>query len=304
MNRSIIHAPASSANIGPGFDVLALAVNLAIRVELQAAGSDGFSLEISGEGSDSLPTDRSHLIVSTAAKIAGDAIESVAWKIESNIPMARGLGSSAAAHACGVAAGILLRDGCAPQPEEVFQRLSDLEGHPDNAAACVAGGFQAGGRVGERWTHSHLAIESAPRLLTLIPAVALETVRARAALPEQYPRTDAVGNLQSLATLISGLARGDWDAVHQGCVDRLHQPYRLPLIAGLGDALESLRATPELRGGWLSGAGPTLAAFIPDPSSGAELAAEAVKVLQDAGVPCRVQILEIDPLGLRVEEMQ
>ena len=302
MNRSIIHAPASSANIGPGFDVLALAVNLRIRVELQAAGSDGFSLEISGEGSDSLPRDRSHLIVSTAAKIAGDAIESVSWKIDSDIPMARGLGSSAAAHACGVAAGILLRDGCAPQPEEIFQRLCDLEGHPDNAAACVAGGFQAGGRVAEQWTRSHLSIESAPRLLTLIPEVPLETVRARAALPDQYPRTDTVGNLQSLATLISGLARGDWDAVHHGCIDHLHQPYRLPLIAGLGTALESLRATPELRGGWLSGAGPTLAAFIPDTSSGEELAAEAVKVLEGADVPCRVQILEIDREGLRLEE--
>jgi len=304
MNRWKIHAPSSSANLGPGFDVLGLAVQLGITVQLTTGTSDGLSIEITGEGSDSLPRDRSHLMVRVASEIAGAAVDSSCWKIHSTIPMARGLGSSAAAHACGIAAGLILRDGSLAGDEELFQRLSDLEGHPDNAAACIGGGFQAGGRAAEGWQRSPLTLPGETRLLLLIPEVPLPTVEARAALPEEYSRSDVISNLASMATLISGLASGNWRDVQAGCSDRIHQRYRLPLIPGLSSALETLAATDGLHGAWLSGAGPTLAAFLPDRSRDEEIAEAAANQLAAAGTPCQVHIVEIDETGFQVEELQ
>ncbi|MDE0960102.1 MAG: homoserine kinase [Planctomycetota bacterium] len=303
MSRWRIHAPASSANLGPGFDVLGIAVNLGITVELQLNSGGGFAIESHGPGSDTLPRDRTHLIARVAEEIAGDALDHAAMKIVSTIPMARGLGSSAAAHACGVAAGLVLRDNCAPDPAEVFQRLSVLEGHPDNAAACITGGFQAGGFGEKGWTRSPLFIESEPRLLALIPAIPLPTQQAREALPDRYSRSAIISNLGAMATLISGLARGDWDAVDTGTNDQIHQPFRLPLIPGLSAALAALRQADGVRGGWLSGAGPTLAGFLPDPQTGTEVASVAVDALEAAGTACQICILEVDRSGLQVENL-
>jgi homoserine kinase len=303
MSRWRIHAPASTANLGPGFDVLGIAVNLGITVELQHNPTGSFAIEIEGPGSDTLPLNRTHLIARVAQEIAGEALDHSSLKIVSTIPMARGLGSSAAAHACGVVTGLVLRDNCSPDPAEVFQRLSDLEGHPDNAAACITGGFQAGAGGEGSWSQSPLFIESEPRLLALIPAVPLPTQQAREALPDQYPRSAIISNLGAMATLISGLARGDWDAVEKGALDQLHQPFRLPLIPGLADALAALQQAAGVRGAWLSGAGPTLAGFLPDPQTGTEVATAAARALEAAGTPCEVRILEVDRAGLRVEKL-
>ncbi|MGE4619592.1 MAG: homoserine kinase [Planctomycetota bacterium] len=303
MTRWRIHAPSSSANLGPGFDVLGLALELGITLELEAESPKGFGVEISGEGAESLPRDQTHRIVSVAAEIAGEAAEKALWKVHSSIPMARGLGSSAAAHACGVAAGFLLRDGTHPSADQVFQKLSDIEGHPDNAAACIDGGLQAGSGKAANWARVPLPLKSIPRLLTVIPEVPLETKRARAALPDQYPRQDAIVNLGALAHLVAGLAHGDWQAIHEGCVDQLHQPFRLPLIPGLTEALESLRQEEQLSGGWLSGAGPTLAAFVPDQKTNLDVATAALEALARADTPAHAKILAIDATGLRIESL-
>lgn len=299
-----IHAPASSANLGPGFDVLGLALQLHISVELEPDSDQGFAIELSGEGSDSLPTDQTNRILSVASEIAGEAVEKARWKINSEIPMARGLGSSAAAHGCGIAAGLLLRDGTPPEREALFQMLSNIEGHPDNAAACIEGGFQAGSGTDSNWNRVTLAIDSVPKVLTVIPEVTLETKRARAALPDSYQRQDVISNLAGIATLVSGLTRGDWQAVQLGCVDQMHQPFRLPLIAGLSAALEALQQEQQLAGGWLSGAGPTLAAFVPDRQTNPEVAQSALAALAQAGTPARAEILSIEPEGLRVERIK
>ena len=304
MTRWRIHAPASSANLGPGFDVLGLALQLGITLELEPDRADGFCLEISGEGADSLPRDRSHRIVSIAQEIAGDAVEAAGWTVHSEIPIARGLGSSAAAHACGVAAGFLLRDGSPPSPQQLFQRVSDIEGHPDNAAACIDGGFQAASGSRSDWNHVSLPIESVPRILAVIPEVPLETKEARATLPDSYSRQDAVANLGGIATLLSGLIRGDWQVVERGCQDRFHQPFRLPLIPGLSAALEALHREQELSGSWLSGAGPTLAAFVSNPETTVEIAGSALGALQEAGTPAIAEIFSINHVGLQMEKIE
>ena len=297
-----IHAPASTANVGPGFDVLGLALKLGITVELEC--DRGFGIELSGEGANTLPTDRSNRILSVASEIAGDAVENAHWKIHSEIPVARGLGSSAAAHGCAIAAGILLRDGTPPTREQLFQQLSDIEGHPDNAAACIDGGLQAGSGTDSNWSRVPLTIDSVPKVLTVIPEIPLETKHARTALPDGYRRPDVIANLGGIATLVSGLTRGDWQAVQIGCVDQLHQPFRLPLIPGLAAALEALQQEQQLAGGWLSGAGPTLAAFVPDRETDVKVAQSALDALQQAGTPAQARILSIEPEGLKMEPIR
>ncbi|MEC9476267.1 MAG: homoserine kinase [Planctomycetota bacterium] len=304
MTRWRIHAPASSANLGPGFDVLGLALQLGITLELEPDSKRGFAIEISGEGADTLPTDRSNRILSIATEIAGEAVEKAHWKIHSEIPVARGLGSSAAAHGCAVAAGLLLRDGTPPDREQLFQQLSSIEGHPDNAAACIEGGLQAGSGTDSQRKHVALRLESEPNVLTVIPEVPLETKHARAALPDTYRRQDVIANLAAMATLVAGLSRGDWQAVKLGCADRLHQPFRLPLIPGLAAALEALQEQPQLAGCWLSGAGPTLAAFVPDRQIDESVSRSALAALEQAGTPARARILPIERDGLRMEQIQ
>jgi len=304
MTKWRIHAPSSSANLGPGFDVLGLALHLGITLELEPDCQQGFDLELSGESADTLPKDRSNRILAIASEIAGDAVADAHWKIHSDIPLARGLGSSAAAHACGVAAGILLRDGSPPPPEQLFQLVSNIEGHPDNAAACIDGGLQAGSGNSSSWNHVSLPIESVPRVLAVIPAVELETKHARATLPDSYTRQDAIANLGGIASLLAGLACGDWDAVERGCLDRLHQPFRLPLIPGLAAALEAMGNEQELCGSWISGAGPTLAAFVTEKETTVEVAESALAALEAAGTPARAEILTIDHAGLQMEMIE
>lgn len=299
-----IHAPASSANLGPGFDVLGLALQIGITLELEVDSDRGFGIEISGEGADIFPRDRSNRIISLASEIAPEAAEKTYWKIHSEIPVARGLGSSAAAHGCAVAAGLLIRDGAPPSREQLFQQLSNVEGHPDNAAASIEGGFQAGSGTESQWNRTALTIESVPRILAVIPEIPLETKRARAALPDNYPRQDVIANLGSLATLVSGLSRADWQAVQRSCNDQLHQPFRLPLIPGLSEALEAMAREEELAGCWLSGAGPTLAAFVPNRQTDETVARKALAALEQAGTPARAKILSIETRGLQMEQIK
>jgi homoserine kinase len=138
-------------------------------------------------------------------------------------------------------------------------------------------------------------------LLLVIPHVPVATSVARSLLPTAYSRSASVQNLQSLSVLLSGLSRGDWDAVRIGCADQLHEHYRLPLVPGLGDALAAMRADPELGGAWLSGAGPTLAAFVPSGTGAADSGLESMELLARAGVASDRRRIRIDRGGVRME---
>ncbi|MGE3166219.1 MAG: homoserine kinase [Planctomycetota bacterium] len=303
--KFLVSAPASTSNLGPGFDTLGLAVELGLELHFELDHPAGFGVTLVGEGHDILPSDERNGVLKVAREIAGAAVDRTRWRITSNIPVARGLGSSAAARAAGLAAGYLLRDGRLPPRHAVFQRVARDENHPDNAAATVFGGFRVSGRdrMGNWETWPGIIADWQVRLLVVVPDVPVSTQQARSLLPQTYARAAAVRNLQCLSTLLSGLARGDWDAVRRGCRDQLHEPYRLPLVPGLAETLDHLRASPATGGAYLSGAGPTLMAFLLDPARAQDVGQDCVALLANHGTGATTKVIGLQSSGLLGEEL-
>lgn len=278
-------APASSANLGPGFDVLALALDLGVEVELRAAPR--FSLEAEGEGAD-LPADKGHLAARVAISVLGH--DRFALRVSSAIPVGRGLGSSAAlAAAAAAAAG-------AADPLGV---AASLDGHPENAAASVLGGLVVAADVEGRIVARRLQLDPALGFVVLVPDRTLLTKDARAALGATVSRADAVANLGRLGLLIAGLA--DARLLDPAAADdRLHQDARAVLFPEAPELLARLRAAGALVSCW-SGAGPTLLAVcradeVAAVRAGGEVALEAT------GVAGRALELAADRSGLQVSD--
>jgi homoserine kinase len=241
MDGCRVRVPASSANLGPGFDSFAAAVALHLEVEVSPAGV--FSLETDLD----LPKDRSNLIVRSFERVRpADGLE---FRVRSEIPLSGGLGSSAAAIVAGLLAGRMLSGS----GDDVFELACELEGHPDNVAAALRGGFVicADGRA------HRLDPPGGLDAVLVIPEEAVRTAAARAALPGEIPVGEAVFNTAHGALLMVGLAQGEWDLVGQGLADRIHQRRRAHLFPEsfglLGEAV-SLGAL----GATISGAGPTV----------------------------------------------
>lgn len=276
-------APASSANLGPGFDTLAVALSLFVEVEVTEA--DRLSVSSQGEGSE-LAADGTHLAARVVRQVAGH--DRFAIHVRSEIPVGRGLGSSAAlAVAAAAAAG-------APDPLAV---ATAWDGHPENAAASVEGGLVTATTVEGRPLANPLALDPALTFVVLVPARPLPTAEARAALPTHLPHGDAAFNLGRLGLVVAGLA-DHRKLIREATDDRLHQPHRArlfpesaPLMAGLVDA-------GALASCW-SGAGPSLLAICRQGS--AEAVREAGEsLLADHRVAGRALLLEVDRDGLVV----
>jgi homoserine kinase len=236
-----VRVPASSANLGPGFDVLAAALSLHLELEVVETGSFGVVTELG------VPRDRSNLVVRAFELLhPADGLE---FRIASKIPLSGGLGSSAAA----IVAGLLAADHMFELDADVRALAGELEGHPDNVAAALEGGFVVcdGPRV-HRFDPP-MGLEA----VLVIPDDPVRTSEARAALPTSVPLADAAFNVAQAATLILGLARGDWDLIAAGLHDRLHQPYRARLYPRSAELLERAPKLGAL-GATISGAGPTV----------------------------------------------
>jgi homoserine kinase len=236
-----VRVPASSANLGPGFDALAAALALRLEVEVQPA--DAFSLRTQLP----VPRDASNLLVRAFATLR--APDAHAFTVSSEIPLAGGLGSSAAA----VLAGLLAADFLNGGDGDVLAAATGIEGHPDNVAAALGGGFAICGEG------AVAALSPPPGLsaVLVVPHEPVATTRARAALPPTVPLADAVANVAAASLLILGLERGDLDLVARGLGDRLHQPYRASLYPRSAALLERAAAIGAL-GATISGAGPTV----------------------------------------------
>jgi homoserine kinase len=241
--RRLVRVPASSANLGPGFDALAAAV--AIYLELEVDETGAFSVECDAPG---VPLDETNLCVRAFSALHPP--DGLVFRIRSEVPVTAGLGSSAAA----VVAGLVAADHMYELDAPLFELAAEIEGHPDNVGAALLGGFVICPSDGPP-----VRFDPVPGLegVLAIPAQQVSTAGARAALPAEVPLADAVHNVSHAALLVLGLARGDLDLVRRGLSDRIHQPRRAPLYPR---SMELLGRAEELGavGASISGAGPTV----------------------------------------------
>jgi homoserine kinase len=239
--RRLVRVPASSANLGPGFDSFAAAVGIHMTLEVEETGR--FAVETDLQ----IARDRRNLAVRGFARL--HAPDRFTFRIASDIPLSGGLGSSAAAYV----AGLMAADSVFELDADLLALATELEGHPDNVAAALQGGFVvcADGRA--------VRFEPPAGLegVLVVPHAAVRTKQARAALPAEVPMGDAVFNVSHAALLMLGLARADWDLVAAGLDDRLHQPRREHLYPRSMDLVRRARDVGAL-GATISGAGPTV----------------------------------------------
>ena len=297
MSELRVRVPASSANLGPGFDSFALALPLLAEFELRPAKV--WSVTVDGDGLGIPPDDENLFVVAAraTAKVAGRELVAQHVTQRSAIPIARGLGSSAAAIVGGaVAANALLGE---PFDRRTLLRIaSEVEGHADNVAAALYGAFTValpddGGPVATR-----LVFPRTWRICLLIPGRPLSTEEARAILPSQVSRDDAVFNVAHGATLIAAVMRADGALLALAMADRLHQAARTKLVPALGEIIAAAREAGAF-GAALSGAGPSVLAVAPT-----RLAAHIVSAMEEsaaaAGVPGRGRVLRVRAAGAQV----
>jgi len=255
-----VRVPASSANLGPGFDALGLALGIYLQCRFRCAAS--LVIRVRGRDAALIPAGEDNLIWQTALKVAADTggtLPPIELEIENDIPIGKGLGSSAAA----LTAGVIIADellGLKWKPLRVLDEAARIEGHPDNVAACVLGSIVASAMDSGGVTHAvRLELDPHYGVAVVVPDFMLPTVEARRVLPDHYSREDTIFNVQRSALLIAALAMGATSAFPVAFEDRLHQPYRFPLVPGL-EEITRLRA-PGLLGCTLSGAGPSVLVF-------------------------------------------
>lgn len=255
-----VRVPASSANLGPGFDALGMALSL--YLECRFRQSAHLSISVAGRDADQISRGEDNLIWQAALTVAGSVGETlppIELDIDNGIPLGKGLGSSAAA----LTAGVVIADrllGLHWKPLRILDAAAKIEGHPDNVAACVLGSIVASAIDSGGVAHAvRLELPDRYSVSVIVPDFALATSKARSVLPETYSKADVVFNIQRTALLIAALATGSTSAFPTALEDCLHQPYRAPLVPGLAEALK-LRA-PGLLGCVLSGAGPSILVF-------------------------------------------
>jgi homoserine kinase len=247
--RRLVKVPATSANLGPGYDVLAAALALHLELEVEETGS--FSVEAGGLG---IPLDRSNLCVRAFESLR--PADGIAFRIRSGIPLAAGLGSSAAA----IVAGLLAADHLyelAQEPEDVLIRAAKIEGHPDNVAAALYGGFVLCSNAGGALTATRLEPPQGVEAVVVIPSEQVPTEEARRAIPESVPVEDAVANISAASELVLGIQRSDLTLIGRGLSDRLHQPHRAHLYPRSMDIVAEAPRMGAL-GATISGAGPAV----------------------------------------------
>jgi homoserine kinase len=279
----VVRVPASSANLGPGYDVLAAALSLSLELEVEETGEFFVHSELPG-----VPLARSNLCVRAFERL--HPVDEVTFHIRSEIPPAAGLGSSAAA----IVAGLCAADHMYELDAPLFELARELEGHPDNVGAALLGGFvicTAGG--------DPVRFDPAPGLegVLVIPPEEVPTSEARATLPDEVPLAEAVHNVGHASLLVLGLAKDDFSLIGRGLKDQLHQPRRRPLYPAsmdLVDRAEELGAV----GATISGAGPTVLFWCHWQQTGT-----LVERLRTEAADCAVRRVTFSPGGADVRAL-
>ena len=265
LNRTIrVRVPGTSANCGPGFDAIGVACTIYNDLELTLKGEEGLVIEIEGEGAANIPADERNIVlraIRTILKRAHreDEVKGFHIRMTNHIPLSRGLGSSAAAIVAGLkAANALL--GNRFSRRELLQMATNIEGHPDNVAPAIFGGFTISVVTRGRVECFSLMPRMPLKLVVAVPEFPLSTRLARSVLPEQVKMKDAVFNVSRAALLVAALTKGQPRFLRNAFADALHQPYREKLIPGMKDVFRDACRAGAL-GASLSGAGPCLIAY-------------------------------------------
>jgi len=288
--KVLVKVPATTANLGPGFDALGLALNLWNETEFTATDDRKIALTIEGEGESILPRDANNAIVDAALQIyerAGKPCPGLRIHCRNRVPLGSGLGSSSAA----LLTGLLGANAVLGNPlsdEEILKLAIETEGHPDNVAPAMLGGLVASIVYEERVISLKLparANRGSIHVTVVLPDFDFPTKQARAILPKQVERKDAIYNISRAVLVTEALRTGDLDLLGKAMTDALHQPYRLPLIPGAQAAMEAARHAGTAAVA-LSGAGPSLIAFSSkeNPAVGAAMK----RAFEQAGLSARI----------------
>ncbi|QGG47745.1 homoserine kinase [Heliorestis convoluta] len=298
-----VKVPATTANLGPGFDTLGMALELYNIVELTALPQGELVVEIEGEGISNIPRDDSNIVIKIIRQVYAKAkMQPCGFKLKliNHIPVARGLGSSAAALVGGAVAanelcGNVLTD------QEVLELVTTFEGHPDNVAPALFGGVVVSAEVQNAQGSEVVSRKIPPpyglKALVAIPDFHLATKKARSVLPRQVPFEDALFNLSRVSMVIMAFVHNDWELLGKVMDDRLHQPYREELIPGMKDVFAAAYDAGAIAA-VLSGAGPTLIAFARENTE--DIARAMKEAFERHGVKATIQELKPSPVGAKV----
>lgn len=297
MNSVRIRIPATTANLGPGYDTLGMALGLYNEVELAIAETT--TIEVAGEGVERLARDERNLVLHSAnilAKETGKSVTGWCLRQVNRIPLARGMGSSSAAIVGGLVAANSLLETSLSQAA-LLQIAARIEGHPDNVAPAIYGGLTV------CCANEELCSIALPaptlNVIVAIPDFEVSTEAARKVMPEMMPHQDGVFNTAHVAMTLAAFMSGQFEKLTCGMLDRLHQPYRAHLVPGFEQVTAAARETGAY-GAALSGSGPTIAAF--SDHNEEQIAAAMCQAFAEAGVQARTLVVPVDAKGAKVLE--
>ena len=295
--RVHVRVPATSANLGPGFDTLGLALNVHDELEVEATES-GVRVDVAGVGAGEVPTDETNLVAHALLHVfdrVGVVPPGIAITATNSIPHGRGMGSSGAAIVEGVLAAKGLLEGVVDvSDEDVLRYATELEGHPDNVAPAIFGGLTIAwvDETGPR--HKQLAVHRGVSLLVAVPEATMSTTLARSLQPTEVPHADAVFNLSRSALLVAALTQSP-ELLLDATEDRLHQIYRASAMPETSALVAALRAAGHAA--VVSGAGPSVLVLASDPAA----RLQAARIVEDRPEAWHARLLAVDIRGGTVE---
>lgn len=302
--RSVkISVPGTSANCGPGFDTLGVACTIYNEMEVTLCPEARLEIEVEGEGAGIIVPDERNIVWRSVRAVldkAGklDDYKGIILKMKNEVPLSRGLGSSAAAIVAGIkAANVILGNPFGQR--EMLQMATDIEGHPDNVAPALYGGFTISIMRNGRPECFSFMPRLNLKLVVAVPDFPLSTRMARSVLPSAVPMKDAINNIGRSSLMVAALMRGNLHFLRHAFDDALHQPYRAKLIPGMFDVFSAARRNGAL-GATLSGAGPCLIAYTVDNPDG--IGQAMVETFKKHEIESRYVVLDVDPHGVKVIE--
>ncbi|WP_378955506.1 homoserine kinase [Pelosinus sp. sgz500959] len=294
-----VRVPGTTANCGPGFDAVGIACTIYNDLELTLSTEGSLVIEVEGEGASLIPTDDKNIVWQVIQKVfekVGKQYQGIHIKMNNQIPLSRGLGSSAAAIVAGLFAANVAT-GNTLSKDDLLDMATAIEGHPDNVAPAIFGGITTSVVEGKKARYLRFVPPAKLNMIVAIPDFNLSTHAARQVLPETVPFKDAVFNISRTALVIGALCQGEFQHLRYALADKIHQPYREHLIPGMGQVFDAALEKGAL-GVALSGAGPCLIAFAQDRCE--EVGFGMVEAFANNQISAKYLVLDIDTEGARV----